>query len=166
MYVNISTIKLEADGSARPRILSARVRGRGDSGAQHIGLAPSVKRILVVDDDPMICELMADALRDEGWGVTTASNGAEALDMMRASAPDVVLLDLMMPVLDGYAVLATRQLDASLKAVPVMAMSAGGDRGMDRAKAMGADLCMSKPFELDAVLAALESMRVHLGDAA
>jgi CheY-like chemotaxis protein len=121
--------------------------------------AMTLKRILVVDDDQMICELMAEVLHGEGWDVTTARNGAEALVKMRASTQDLVLLDLMMPVLDGWAVLAERQTDAALRAVPVLAMSAGGHRSMDRARALGADVCLPKPFELDDVLAALESLR-------
>jgi CheY-like chemotaxis protein len=76
---------------------------------------PTVKRILVVDDDQMICELMADILRDEGWNVTTARNGAEALTKMRGIAHDLVILDLMMPVLDGWAVLAERQVHVAAR---------------------------------------------------
>jgi DNA-binding response OmpR family regulator len=120
-----------------------------------------MKRILVVDDDQMICDFMAEVLSDEGWNVTTARNGAEALTKMRATAQDVVILDLMMPVLDGWSVLAERQADASLRAVPVFAMSAGGTSGMDRARAMGADGCMPKPFDIDTVLALLESLPGH-----
>jgi CheY-like chemotaxis protein len=119
----------------------------------------TVKLILVVDDDQSICELMTDVLQDDGWIVTTARNGAEALLKMRAITQDMVILDLMMPVLDGWAVLAERQTDAILSAVPVLAMSAGGRLCMERARALGADGCMPKPFELDEVLAALESLR-------
>jgi DNA-binding response OmpR family regulator len=124
---------------------------------------PAVKLILVVDDDQSICELMTDVLQDDGWSVTTARNGAEALTKMRAIAHDMVILDLMMPVLDGWAVLAVRQADAELMEVPVLAMSAGGNVCMDRARALGANGCMPKPFELDAVLAKLESLRKRGG---
>jgi CheY-like chemotaxis protein len=125
----------------------------------------AVKRILVVDDDRLICDFMGDLLRDDGWIVTTAHNGAEALIQMRAATLDLVLLDLMMPVLDGWSVLAERQRDAKLRAVPVVAMSAGGIGCMDRAAALGANGCMPKPFELDAVLQVLESMRAHAVEA-
>jgi DNA-binding response OmpR family regulator len=123
------------------------------------GLALSVKRILVVEDDQSICELMTYVLQDDGWCVTTARNGAEALASMRASVQDLVLLDLMMPVLDGWSVLAERRKHANLRAVPVLAMSAGGNAYRDRAIALGADGCMPKPFDLDVVLAVLESLR-------
>jgi DNA-binding response OmpR family regulator len=120
-----------------------------------------MKRILVVEDDQSICELMTDVLEGDGWSVTTAHNGAEALVKMRTSAHDLVMLDLMMPVLDGWGVLAARQVDAKLKAVPVLAMSAGGNSWMDRATALGANGYVPKPFEIDAVLAALESLRTR-----
>jgi len=119
-----------------------------------------VKRILVVDDDQSICELMADVLEADGWCVTTARNGAEALASMRATGHEMVLLDLMMPVLDGWGVLAARLEQADLRAIPVLVMSAGGRHGMDRAKAMGANGCVPKPFELDEIVAALECLRV------
>lgn len=125
---------------------------------------PSVKRILVVDDDRSICDLVADVLSDDGWSVTTASNGAEALVKMRATEHDLVMLDLMMPVLDGWGVLAVRQTDADLRAVPVLAMSAGGERCLDRARALGADRCMPKPFELSALVAILESLRLPVDE--
>jgi len=122
-------------------------------------IVPAMKRILVVDDDQAICALMADILQAEGWSVTTARNGVDALAKMRANTQDLVLLDLTMPVLDGWAVLAERQADTTLSDVPVLAMSAGGNGGLDRAKALGATDCMPKPFDLDAVLTALESLR-------
>ncbi|MCA1647670.1 MAG: response regulator transcription factor [Chloroflexi bacterium] len=125
---------------------------------------PSVKRILVVDDDDSICQLMVDVLEYEGWSVMTAHNGAQALVTLRASAPDLVLLDLTMPVLDGWGVLAERRQHADLRAVPVLAMSAGGSRGMDQARAMGANGCMPKPFELGAIVAALESLHNQVGE--
>jgi DNA-binding response OmpR family regulator len=123
------------------------------------GLALSMKRILLVEDDQSICELMTYVLQDDGWCVTTAHNGAEALASMRASVQDLVLLDLMMPVLDGWGVLAERRKHANLRAVPVLAMSAGGNGCGDRAMALGANACMPKPFDLVVVLAALESLR-------
>src|SRR5262249_59706748 len=59
--------------------------------------------VLIVDDDPAIRGLMADALRSEGYAVDLAAHGAEALEAVRARCPATVLLDLMMPVMDGFA---------------------------------------------------------------
>ena len=62
--------------------------------------------ILVVDDDPAIVEFVSDALRDEGYGVVTATNGVAALIAVRQYRPQVVVLDMRMPVMDGWAFLA------------------------------------------------------------
>lgn len=115
-----------------------------------------MRRILVVDDDPTIRELLALWLEDHGWSVTTAANGAEALNEMRHRAHSLVLLDLMMPVLDGWSLLAERSRDEVLRTIPVVAMSAGGRHALDRALSMGADGCLPKPFELDSVIPTLE----------
>lgn len=121
---------------------------------------PSVmRRVLVVDDDDTIRQLVATCLEDEGWRVATAANGAQALSQMRAATYDIVLLDLMMPVLDGWSVLDQRRADLDLKAVPVVVMSAGGRIALDRAQLLGADGCIAKPFELDEVIALLERVR-------
>jgi diguanylate cyclase len=71
---------------------------------------------------------------------------------MRAITQDLVLLDLMMPMLDGWSVLGQRQADPALSMIPVVAMSAGGQPALERACALGADRCVSKPFELENVL--------------
>ncbi|MBV9173586.1 MAG: response regulator, partial [Chloroflexi bacterium] len=62
-------------------------------------------RVLVVDDEPVIREVVAEALEFEGYAVETATNGAEALAKVRAHAPQAIVLDLMMPVMDGWAFL-------------------------------------------------------------
>ncbi len=122
-----------------------------------------MKRILLVEDDQSICELMTDVLEGDGWSVTTAGNGVEALVKMRAFDHDLVMLDLMLPILDGWGVLAERRQHAELRAVPVLVMSAGSTGGMNRATALGADGCIPKPFELDDVLARVESLRTCPG---
>jgi CheY-like chemotaxis protein len=120
--------------------------------------AKAMHRILVVDDDETIRIVVAMCLEDAGWLVTTASDGADALTKMQALTHDLVLLDLMMPVLDGWSVLAQRQTDASLSAIPVVVMSAGGTGAWDRARLLGADGWVSKPFDLDGILATLHDV--------
>lgn len=117
-----------------------------------------MKRILVVDDDATIRDVIALVLEEEGWSVTTAANGVEALSKMRAITQDLVLLDLMMPMLDGWSVLGQRQVDPALSTIPVVAMSAGGQLALERARALGADECVSKPFELENVLGIVRDM--------
>jgi CheY-like chemotaxis protein len=64
------------------------------------------KRVLVVDDEPTICELIAETLRESGYRVDTASNGAEALQVMCGRVPNVIVLDVMMPRLNAYGFVA------------------------------------------------------------
>jgi CheY-like chemotaxis protein len=82
--------------------------------------------ILLVEDDPDIRELFAETLRQAGIQVTTAENGFEALRLLRESrlAPSGILLDLMMPVMDGYAFLYERRKDPNLASIPVAVVTA------------------------------------------
>src|SRR3954447_3035385 len=80
--------------------------------------------ILVVDDDPINRRLLARALDALGHTVVTASNGLEALEVLRVQEPDVVLLDIVMPEMDGVAVLERIKADPQLRAVPVIMVSA------------------------------------------
>ena len=110
------------------------------------GKAP---RILVVDDDPNIRRLIIAALKREGYAFVQAANGQEALDSMRAEAPDVVVLDLMMPLVSGWEVLEQRMKDAELNRIPVILVSA--NRGPEIANAVDRGICafLPKPFDID-----------------
>ncbi|HEY7293535.1 MAG TPA: response regulator [Dehalococcoidia bacterium] len=105
--------------------------------------------VLVVDDDPDIRGLLVAILQGEGWTVATATNGEEALARIAADRPRLVLLDLSMPRMSGWEVLATLQADQI--SVPVIVMTAG-TRAYDAAAAMHAAGALSKPFELDDLL--------------
>jgi DNA-binding response OmpR family regulator len=80
--------------------------------------------VLVVDDDDALREAIVDAISDAGYVVEQAENGRIALDKMRASSPCLVLLDLMMPVKDGWEVVAEMEGDSTLAAVPVCVVTA------------------------------------------
>jgi len=82
------------------------------------------RKILVVDDEPDIVELVAFNLKAEGYDVSTASNGLEALDQARALLPDLIVLDLMMPELDGLAVCEILHRLPSTAAIPVIMLTA------------------------------------------
>ena len=84
----------------------------------------SGKRVLVVDDDQDIRELLVSVLEDDGYQAESARNGREALDVLERWKADVVVLDLMMPVLDGFGVLATMRVDPVLSSVPVVVLTA------------------------------------------
>ncbi len=88
--------------------------------------------VLVVDDDKDIRESLVEILRDEGYEVTSACNGAEALEAIDRRAPDVMLLDLMMPVVNGWEVLETLRLRGTHPKLPVVILSALEAQGLRR----------------------------------
>jgi CheY-like chemotaxis protein len=111
--------------------------------------------ILVVDDDPTILATVSEALDLEGFPVVTATNGAEALDEVTRHRPSLVLLDMRMPVLDGWGFMhAIRERGISLTVV-VMTAAADARRW---GREIGAQAVLSKPFELDELVGAVERL--------
>ncbi len=106
--------------------------------------------ILVVDDDPAILSAVAEVLRTEGYEVETALNGARALDVVDASNPSLVLLDMRMPVLDGWA-FARVVRERGLR-LPTIVMTAAHDAAA-WAEEIGADGFLPKPFQIDELIA-------------
>ena len=112
--------------------------------------------MLVVDDDLVIRSVIAEALEEDGCEVRSASDGSEALVMLRVWRPNAILLDLMMPVMDGWAFReAQRGLPDGLGDVPLIVLSAAREVESN-ADALGAAVVLPKPFDLDAVLEAVE----------
>jgi two-component system response regulator MprA len=114
-------------------------------------------RVLVVDDEPALRDALESSLAFEGYEVITASDGLEALEVIEAQRPDLVLLDIMMPRLDGLT--AVRRLRGRGDNVPVLMLTARdavGDRvtGLD----VGADDYLAKPFELDELFARVRAL--------
>lgn len=103
--------------------------------------------ILVVDDEPNIVLSLEFLMKKEGYGVRTASNGEEAMQVIRESKPDLVLLDVMMPRMDGYEVCQTVRSDPQLNDMLILMLTAKG-REVEREKglALGADDYVTKPF--------------------
>jgi CheY-like chemotaxis protein len=100
--------------------------------------------ILIAEDNDLNRELLRELLQAHGYDVREAVNGRQAIDLMRKARPDVALLDLDMPVLDGFATLKQIRQDPSLFSLPVMAVTASAMRG-DREKALeaGFDVCFN-----------------------
>lgn len=112
--------------------------------------------ILVVDDDPSILETVSEILQFEGYPVCTAANGAEALTVVAAQKPSLVLLDMRMPVLDGWGF--ARQLAEQGMQLPIVVMTAAQD-ARRWAEEIGAAGYVPKPFELPELLDAVERLR-------
>lgn len=107
--------------------------------------------VLVVDDDPDILDAICDILDAEGYRVSRARHGLEALDQVDHERPDVILLDLMMPVMDGVAFSQALRKRPASSDVPIVVISADGNP--QRATAVGAVGYLAKPFDIDALLA-------------
>ncbi|HXC51945.1 MAG TPA: response regulator [Candidatus Limnocylindrales bacterium] len=109
--------------------------------------------VVLVDDEANIRETVAFILDAEGVEVATASDGIEGLAAVRRLRPKVVLLDVMMPKMDGYEVCRAIRQDANLMGMYVIILTAKGQRSDEqRAFETGADLYMSKPFDDEVVL--------------
>lgn len=121
-------------------------------------------RVLVVDDEQMLTDLLSMALRMEGWSVKTAASGFQALQAARDFAPDAMVLDIMMPDLDGMAVL--QRLRQSGNDVPVLFLTAKDSVG-DRVAGLtaGGDDYVTKPFSLEEVVARLRGLMRRAGTA-
>jgi two-component system response regulator MprA len=104
--------------------------------------------VLVVDDDPAIRGLVGDALRSEGYLVDLAAHGREALEAMRARKPSTVVLDLMMPVMDGFSFIEACHLEQLCDGVHIVVISAVHD-ALQRISEMPITACIAKPFDLD-----------------
>lgn len=121
-------------------------------------------RVLVVDDEQMLTDLLSMALRMEGWQVRTAASGFQALQAAREFSPDAMVLDIMMPDLDGMAVL--QRLRHSGNDVPVLFLTAK-DSVADRVVGLtaGGDDYVTKPFSLEEVVARLRGLMRRAGTA-
>ena len=107
-----------------------------------------MKRVLVVDDDDSLRQLVAEALREARYRVELAANGAEALRLMRRRLPHAIVLDLMMPQLDGSGFVELMRLNPRFAGVPVLLASAADDAG-EAANRLGARAYLRKPLEID-----------------
>jgi two-component system OmpR family response regulator len=114
-------------------------------------------RVLVVDDEPSLTDLLSMALRYEGWDIKTAADGASALRTAREFRPDAVVLDVMLPDIDGLELL--RKLRAESPDIPVLFLTAKNDVA-DRIAGLtaGGDDYVTKPFSLEEVVARLRGL--------
>lgn len=113
----------------------------------------SSARIMVVDDEPEITEIVATFLTESGYQVVIENDPTKAIDQIRANKPDVVLLDIMMPGMDGYDVCRELKKDAKLAHTPVIFLT-GKDRtdDMGRSFKVGGDMFIKKPFSCERLL--------------
>ena len=117
------------------------------------------KRVLICDDDELLLDLVQYRLSNRGYEVVTAKDGKEALDRARKVAPDAMLLDAMMPGVDGYEVLRRLREDPALAKIPVIMLTARKqENDILTALELGADDYMVKPFIPEELVARLSRL--------
>jgi len=107
--------------------------------------------VLIIEDDPDMQTLERMALEYDGYSVATARDGAEGLRCLRESQPCLILLDLMMPGMDGLTFLLERRRQGLAPGVPVVCVTAAGAEMVRRAEALGISACLGKPTDFAAL---------------
>jgi CheY-like chemotaxis protein len=114
-------------------------------------------RVLIVEDEKPIRELLDNFLSDEGFDTLLAENGQRGIELARAEQPDLVLMDLMLPLLDGFAAMRALKEDPETRKIPVVVMSANSVLLLHLSDQLLADETLRKPFDLDQVLHVIQS---------
>jgi len=118
-----------------------------------------VKKILIVDDEPNLMVLLESRLKIQGYEVIMASDGQAGLETAKRCKPDLIILDLMLPKMDGYKVCGLLKNDTRYAKIPIILFTARiqeSDRQM--AKELGADAYVTKPFDPKILLAKIEEL--------
>jgi len=110
-------------------------------------------RVLIVDDEPAVANLIEAVLREEGYVVAIARDGAQGLMLARDWAPDLILMDVMLPAVDGGTAIRRLKAEPATAAIPIVAMSAGRNLRERTGELDDADGALAKPFDVDALLA-------------
>lgn len=109
----------------------------------------SKKKILIVDDEPNIVMSLEYTFKKNDFEVFIARDGIEALEILKVQSPDIIILDVMMPMVDGYATLEQIKKDEKLQHCKVIFLSAKNkESDIEKGLALGADLYMTKPFSV------------------
>lgn len=117
------------------------------------------KRVLVIEDEPNIVEAISFILSRDGWNVESHGNGADALEVIGASRPDLLILDVMLPGKSGFEILRALRASDGLSDLPVLMLTAKGQsRDRELASQFGASRFMTKPFSNREVLETVREM--------
>jgi len=117
------------------------------------------QRILLVDDEPDLVQMISLRLKSVGYEVVTACDGQEALEQVKQTKPDLLILDLMLPKLDGYKVCRLLKFDERTKELPILIFTARAqEQDIKLASECGADAYLTKPFEAKVLLGKLQEL--------
>ena len=118
-----------------------------------------MKKILIADDEHKIIMTLEYTFRKAGYEVFIARDGSEVLELLKEETPDIILLDIMMPMVDGFATLEQIRKDANLQHTKVMFLSAKNkESDIEKGIALGADAYMTKPFSIKKVVEKVEEL--------
>ncbi len=122
------------------------------------------RTVLLIEDEPNITEAIRFLLTRDGWKVQTHANGADAIDMIRKIAPDLVILDVMLPGKSGMDIIKDLRDRADMKHLPVLMLTARGQsRDREMAEQAGVNRFMTKPFSNAEVLDAVRALAAAAG---
>ena len=117
------------------------------------------KKILLIEDEEMMSNLIKRRLEANGYEVATAFDGQTGLELARQSKPDLILLDIMLPKLDGYKVCRFLKFDDKYKVIPIIMLTAlGQDTDIALGRDMGADAYLVKPFDSQTLLGKIQEL--------
>jgi CheY-like chemotaxis protein len=115
------------------------------------------KAILVADDDPDILNIVSVSLEATGYAVYKAGNGREAVELAKQHRPDLILMDMMMPVMSGYEAITALKADPGTQGIPIVGLSAKAmATDIELASGIGIDGYITKPFRIAQVLSVIE----------
>ncbi|RKY77949.1 two-component system response regulator [candidate division KSB1 bacterium] len=132
-----AVIASEADGSYQGAVTETQVK----------------KKVLVVDDDPLVVRVLQEPLKKAGYEVEVASHGLEALQKVKEKRPDLIILDILMPLMDGFKVARFLKFDKRFKDIPIIVLTSRATEGERKmGEKVGANEFLYKPFRLPHVL--------------
>ncbi|MGN0638761.1 MAG: response regulator [Huintestinicola sp.] len=117
-----------------------------------------MKRIIITDDEIMNLRMTEFILKKAGYETVKAASGAECLNAVREQRPDLILLDLLMPEMDGFQVIEKLRKSEEGRDIPIILLTAAEDReSLDRAAEMGVAACVGKPFKQEELLSKIQT---------
>jgi two-component system, OmpR family, alkaline phosphatase synthesis response regulator PhoP len=117
------------------------------------------KKILVTEDSPTILSILEDALKSEGYNIITATDGQEALAKAQKENPDLIILDVMLPKMDGHKVCGLLKKDSRYSKIPIIMFTAKmEDSDREISKELGADAYLTKPFDPEVLFSKISEL--------
>ncbi len=114
-----------------------------------------MKRVVVIDDDQGVVSLLQKRLEANGYQVSSAEDGVKGLEIVRSTLPDLVILDIVMPGMDGFSLVREIRSDERLKRIPLIVITSKGEMG-ELFKAEGVGIILTKPFKMEDILQKVE----------